>query len=142
MFGAKLCTEDEKETEQGKPSVKDDLNAEESSSSSEEDAELTKEGKKLKEILDRDAGGRDSYDEDEDDDDEEDPDANPDIRGPSALFLQGKYRARGRGKLNCVTGSSNGRIPLKYLGSPKRGKTEIKRERKKERIDRQIRKIR
>ena len=94
-FRRSLSTEEEKEADQSKPEAKDDLNAEEDSSSSEEDDGLTNEGKKLKEILDRDAGGRDSND-DEDDDEDEDPDADPTMGGTSALFLQGEEIPRSK----------------------------------------------
>ena len=62
-----------------KPKAEDDLNAEETSSEEEDD--LTREGQELKDMLDREEG-RESWDE------EEDPDQD-DIKGTSALFLQG-----------------------------------------------------
>ena len=66
-----------------KPKAEDDLNAEETSS--EDEDELTQEGHELKDMLERDEG-KESWDEDED---EEDPDGD-EMKGTSALFLQGK----------------------------------------------------
>ena len=74
-------TEAVKTVEVSKPKAEDDLNAEETSSEEEDD--LTREGQELKDMLDREEG-RESWDEDE----EEDPDQD-DIKGTSALFLQG-----------------------------------------------------
>ena len=65
-----------------KPKAEDDLNAQESSS--EEEDELMQEGHELKDMLERDEG-KESEDEDED---EEDPDWD-EMKGTSALFLQG-----------------------------------------------------
>ena len=65
-----------------KPKAEDDLNAEETSS--EDEDELTQEGHELKDMLERDEG-KESWDEDED---EEDPDGD-EMKGTSALFLQG-----------------------------------------------------
>ena len=62
--------------------LEDDLNAEETSS--EDEDELTQEGHELKDMLERDEG-KESWDEDED---EEDPDGD-EMKGTSALFLQG-----------------------------------------------------
>ena len=68
--------------EVNKPKAEDDLNAEETSS--EEDEDLTREGLELKDMLERDEG-KESWDEEED---EQDPDQD-DVKGTSALFLQG-----------------------------------------------------
>ena len=65
-----------------KVKAEDDLNAEETSS--EDEDELTQEGHELKDMLERDEG-KESWDEDED---EEDPDGD-EMKGTSALFLQG-----------------------------------------------------
>ena len=64
-----------------KPKAEDDLNAEETSS--EDEDELTLEGHELKDMLEWDEG-KESWDEDED----EDPDRD-EMKGTSALFLQG-----------------------------------------------------
>ena len=74
-------TEAVKTVEVSKPKAEDDLNAEETSSEEEDD--LTREGQELKDMLDREEG-RESWDEEE----VEDPDQD-DIKGTSALFLQG-----------------------------------------------------
>lgn len=63
-----------------KPKAEDDLNAEETSSEEEDD--LTREGQELKDMLDREEG-RESWDEEDEDPDQDD------IKGTSALFLQG-----------------------------------------------------
>ena len=75
-------TEDVTALKVNKPKAEDDLNAEETSS--EEEDELTQEGHELKDMLERDEG-KESWDEDED---EEDPDGD-EMKGTSALFLQG-----------------------------------------------------
>ena len=64
-----------------KPKAEDDLNAEETSS--EEEDELTQEGHELKDMLERDEG-RESWDEEDEDPDQDE------VKGTSALFLQGK----------------------------------------------------
>lgn len=74
-------TEAVKAVEVTKPKAEDDLNAEETSSEEEDD--LTQAGHELKDMLDREEG-RESWDEEED----EDPDQD-EIKGTSALFLQG-----------------------------------------------------
>ena len=63
----------------------DDLNAEETSSES-EDEDLTKVGKELRKMLKREEGEESS----EEEDDEEDPDTD-DMKGTSALFLSGLF---------------------------------------------------
>ena len=63
-----------------KPKAEDDLNAEETSSEDEDD--LTQEGQELKDMLDREEG-RESWDEEDEDPDQDE------IKGTSALFLQG-----------------------------------------------------
>lgn len=73
-------TEAVKTVEVSKPKAEDDLNAEETSSEEEDD--LTREGQELKDMLDREEG-RESWDEEEEDPDQDD------IKGTSALFLQG-----------------------------------------------------
>lgn len=70
-----------KVVEESKPKAEDDLNVEESSS--EEDDELTQAGHELKDMLDREEG-RESFDEED-----EDPDKD-EVKGTSALFLQGE----------------------------------------------------
>ena len=75
-------TEDVTALKVNKPKAEDDLNAEETSS--EDEDELTQEGHELKDMLERDEG-KESWDEDED---EEDPDGD-EMKGTSALFLQG-----------------------------------------------------
>ena len=78
-----LCfTEDVTALKVNKPKAEDDLSAEETSS--EDEDELTQEGLELKDMLERDEG-KESSDEDED---EEDPDRD-EMKGTSALFLQG-----------------------------------------------------
>lgn len=75
-----LFTEAVKNIEVTKPKAEDDLNAEETSSDEEDD--LTQEGHELKDMLDREEG-RESWDEEEEDPDQDE------IKGTSALFLQG-----------------------------------------------------
>ena len=75
-------TEDVTALKVNKPKAEDDLNAEETSS--EDEDELTQEGHELKDMLERDEG-KESWDEDED---EEDSDGD-EMKGTSALFLQG-----------------------------------------------------
>ena len=75
-----IDTEAVKTVEVSKPKAEDDLNAEETSSEEEDD--LTREGQELKDMLDREEG-RESWDEEEEDPDQDD------IKGTSALFLQG-----------------------------------------------------
>ena len=75
-------TEDERALKVSNPKAEDDLNAEKTSS--EDEDELTQEGHELKDMLERDEG-KESWDEDED---EEDPDGD-EMKGTSALFLQG-----------------------------------------------------
>ena len=70
-----------KVVEESKPKAEDDLNVEESSSG--EDDELTQAGHELKDMLDREEG-RESFDEED-----EDPDKD-EVKGTSALFLQGE----------------------------------------------------
>lgn len=70
-----------------KPKAADDLNAEETSSES-EDEDLTKVGKELRKILNREEGAESS---EEEEDDEEDPDTD-DMKGTSALFLSGLFQ--------------------------------------------------
>ena len=75
-------TEDVTALKVNKPKAEDDLNAEETSSEDEDD--LTQQWPELKDMLERDEG-KESWDEDED---EEDPDGD-EMKGTSALFLQG-----------------------------------------------------
>ena len=83
LFCCFFCfTEDVTALKVNKPKAEDDLNAEETSS--EDEDELTQEGHELKDMLERDEG-KESWDEDED---EEDPDGD-EMKGTSALFLQG-----------------------------------------------------
>ena len=82
FFGFFCFTEDVTALKVNKPKAEDDLNAEETSS--EDEDELTQEGHELKDMLERDEG-KESWDEDED---EEDPDGD-EMKGTSALFLQG-----------------------------------------------------
>ena len=83
LFFFFLCfTEDVTALKVNKPKAEDDLSAEETSS--EDEDELTQEGLELKDMLERDEG-KESSDEDED---EEDPDRD-EMKGTSALFLQG-----------------------------------------------------
>lgn len=74
-------SENLKVVEESKPKAEDDLNVEESSS--EDDDELTQAGHELKDMLDREEG-RESFDEED-----EDPDKD-EVKGTSALFLQGE----------------------------------------------------
>ena len=74
-------TEDVSALTVNKAEAEDDLNAEETSS--EDEDELTLEGHELKDMLEWDEG-KESWDEDED----EDPDRD-EMKGTSALFLQG-----------------------------------------------------
>ena len=83
LFFVFFCfTEDVTALKVNKPKAEDDLNAEETSSKDEDG--LTQEGHELKDMLERDEG-KESWDEDED---EEDPDGD-EMKGTSALFLQG-----------------------------------------------------
>ena len=84
MFFCCCCcfTEDVTALKVNKPKAEDDLNAEETSS--EDEDELTQQWPELKDMLERDEG-KESWDEDED---EEDPDGD-EMKGTSALFLQG-----------------------------------------------------
>ena len=75
-----FLAEDVKAVEVSKPKAEDDLNAEETSS--EDEDELTQEGHELKDMLERDEG-RESFDEEEEDPDQDE------MKGTSALFLQG-----------------------------------------------------
>ena len=75
-------TEDVTALKMKKPKAEDDLNAEETSS--EDEDKLIQEGHELTDMLQRDEG-KESWDEDED---EEDPDGD-EMKGTSALFLQG-----------------------------------------------------
>ena len=75
-------TEDVTALKVNKTKAEDDLNAEETSS--EDEDELTQERHEPKDMLERDEG-KESWDEDED---EEDPDGD-EMKGTSALFLQG-----------------------------------------------------
>ena len=78
-----LCfTEDVTALKVNKPKAEGDLSAGETSS--EDEDELTQEGLELKDMLEQDEG-KESSDEDED---EEDPDGD-EMKGTSALFLQG-----------------------------------------------------
>ena len=77
-----LFTEDVTALKVNKAEAEDDLNAEETSR--EDEDELTQEGHELKDMLERDEE-KESWGEDED---EEDPDGD-DMKGTSALFLQG-----------------------------------------------------
>ena len=82
VFFCCCFTEDVTALKVNKPKAEDDLNAEETSS--EDEDELTQEGHELKDMLERDEG-MESWDEDEN---EEDPDGD-EMKGTSALFLQG-----------------------------------------------------
>ena len=75
-------TEDVTALKVNKAEAEDDLKAEETSR--EDEHELTQEGLELKDLLERDEG-KESWDEDED---EEDSDGD-EMKGTSALFLQG-----------------------------------------------------
>ena len=74
-------TENVKIVEVSKPKAEDDLNAEETSS--EDEDELTQAGHELKDMLDRE-DGRESWDEEDEDPDQDE------VKGTSALFLQGR----------------------------------------------------
>ena len=75
-------TEDVRALKVNKPKAEDDLNEEETSS--EDEDELTQQWHEMKDMLERDEG-KESWEEDED---EEDPDGD-EMKGTSALFLQG-----------------------------------------------------
>lgn len=92
-----------KVVEESKPKAEDDLNVEESSS--EEDDELTQAGHELKDMLDREEG-RESFDEED-----EDPDKD-EVKGTSALFLQGdKKRKKKSGSGSSTSSNSRSSTP-------------------------------
>lgn len=92
-----------KNIEVTKPKAEDDLNAEETSSDEEDD--LTQEGHELKDMLDREEG-RESWDEEEEDPDQDE------IKGTSALFLQGdKKRKKKSGSGSSTSSNSRSSTP-------------------------------
>ncbi|XP_078354738.1 general transcription factor IIF subunit 1-like isoform X2 [Oculina patagonica] len=91
--------EDVKTVEESKPKAEDDLNAEETSSEDEDD--LTQAGHELKDMLDREEG-RESWDEEED----EDPDQD-EMKGTSALFLQGDKKKKKKSGSGSSTSSNS-----------------------------------
>lgn len=98
---ASSSEEDVKAVEVSKPKAEDDLNAEETSS--EDEDELTQEGHELKDMLERDEG-RESFDEEEEDPDQDE------MKGTSALFLQGDKKRKKKSGSGSST-SSNSRSP-------------------------------
>lgn len=92
-----------KNVEVTKPKAEDDLNAEETSSDEEDD--LTQEGQELKDMLDREEG-RESWDEEDEDPDQDE------IKGTSALFLQGdKKRKKKSGSGSSTSSNSRSSTP-------------------------------
>jgi len=98
-----------KTVEVSKPKAEDDLNAEETSS--EEEDELTQEGHELKDMLERDEG-RESWDEEDEDPDQDE------VKGTSALFLQGdKKRKKKSGSGSSTSSNSRSSTPTAAIDS-------------------------
>jgi len=98
-----------KTVEVSKPKAEDDLNAEETSS--EDEDELTQEGHELKDMLERDEG-RESWDEEDEDPDQDE------VKGTSALFLQGdKKRKKKSGSGSSTSSNSRSSTPTAAIDS-------------------------
>lgn len=99
--------ENAKVVEVSKPKAEDDLNAEETSS--EDDDELTQAGHELKDMLAREEG-RESFDEEDEDPDQDE------VKGTSALFLQGdKKRKKKSGSGSSTSSNSRSSTPTAAL---------------------------